>query len=141
MPTYTVWVTGKLEDEQKHTIASTITKVHCEENMVPPLAVQIIFRELVPGSFYIAGQHALPSHIWIRGDIRSGRSQDTTRTMIKRIVSECSEETGIDGCYFWVYLCDVAEMVEHGIIMPEPGKEGEWLQTVPEAIRARYGNP
>lgn len=45
--------------------------------------------------------------VWIRADIRAGRSEEQTRDMINRITSRGTAAPGIDASFFWVYTCDI----------------------------------
>jgi hypothetical protein len=46
----------------------------------------VIFYDIAPGSHYIGGQLAPAGQMWIRGDIRDGRSEEQKRRMLSRIL-------------------------------------------------------
>src|SRR5258705_13249053 len=64
MPTYACSAAaGRLTPDQKVEIVQSITAIHHEETGAPRYLVQVIFYDIAPGSHYIGGQFAPPSHI------------------------------------------------------------------------------
>ena len=56
------------------------------------------------------------THIWVRGDIRAGRTPDQRTSLMLNIMQDISEITGLNEDNIWVYLCNFAptDMVEYG---------------------------
>ena len=85
MPTYVVTTTtGRLNKPQKEAIVQNITRIHSKEGgNVPEWLVQVIFKEVEKGSIYINKRNQ-DDQIWIRGDIRAGRSDAQKTAMCER---------------------------------------------------------
>jgi phenylpyruvate tautomerase PptA (4-oxalocrotonate tautomerase family) len=139
MPTYVCTAAvNRLTADQKQAIAKVLATAHAEETHVPPYIVQVIFNELLPGKHFINGYPVGPDQIWIRGDIRAGRTDAQKTAIVTRMAKLVSEVTLIDPSFFWIYLCDITKMIEFGSVMPEPGGEAEWIAAIPKDIKARY---
>jgi phenylpyruvate tautomerase PptA (4-oxalocrotonate tautomerase family) len=140
MPTYTCSTTaGRLSEEQRLKVVESITAIHAEETGAPRYLVQVIFYEVDSRALYVGGKAAPERQIWIRGDIRSGRSEAVKRNMLKRILRDLSDATGAAYEEIWVYLCDIPafNIAEYGCVLPSPGDEAAWLAELPDNIRAR----
>lgn len=85
MPTYIVTTTtGRLKREQKEAIVQNVTRIHSQEGgNVPEWLVQVIFKEVARGDVYINKRNA-DDQIWIRGDIRAGRTDVQKTAMAER---------------------------------------------------------
>jgi phenylpyruvate tautomerase PptA (4-oxalocrotonate tautomerase family) len=80
MPTYVCTAAvGRLTPVQKTEIVRRITAIHHEETGAPRYLVQVIFYDVAPDSHYVAGQLAPADQIWVRADIRSGRTNEQNR--------------------------------------------------------------
>ena len=89
MPTYVCSAArGRLTSDQRAEIARRITAIHHEETGAPRYLVQFIFYELAPDSHFVAGQPAPADQIWVRGDIRCGRTNEQKSRMLRRIVAK-----------------------------------------------------
>jgi phenylpyruvate tautomerase PptA (4-oxalocrotonate tautomerase family) len=142
MPTYACSVAdGRLTPAQKLAIAESITAIHHEETGAPRYLVQAIFYDIAPGNHYISGQLAPAGQIWIRGDIRDGRTEEQKSRMLSRILQAVSRTSGIAEDEVWVYLSDIPahNIAEYGRILPAPGGEDDWFATLPGALRERLG--
>ncbi|RFU34990.1 hypothetical protein B7463_g1353, partial [Scytalidium lignicola] len=139
MPTYVCTAAaGRLNSEQRQGIVKALTTIHSEEAHVPNFLAQVIFHEVLPGQHFINEIPVSTNQIWIRGDIRAGRTDEQKTTMLSRMVKLSSEASGIDPSFFWVYLCDIPKMAEFGSIMPDPGGEAEWIASLPQEVKERY---
>ena len=140
MPTYVcTTTTGRLNKDQKEQIVHKVTRVHSQEGgNVPEWLVQVIFKEVERGNIYINKRNA-EDQVWIRGDIRAGRSDAQKTAMAERMMNECAEAIGIDKSYIWVYICDADKTAEFGQVLPEPGQEEAWVAKLPKEVRDRYG--
>ena len=141
MPTYVCTAAANLfNPTQKQAIVDRISRIHSQEGgNVPEYLVQVIFNETQPGNHFINKQLVPPDQVWIRGDIRAGRSDEQKNAMAKRMMTECSGVVGVDASYFWVYICDADKTAEFGSILPKPGEEAAWVNGLSKDVRDRYG--
>jgi phenylpyruvate tautomerase PptA (4-oxalocrotonate tautomerase family) len=142
MPTYACSAAaGRLTPAQKVEIVQSITAIHHEETGAPRYFVQMIFYDIAPGNHYIGGQSAPAGQLWIRGDIRDGRTEEQKSRIISRILQEVSRTSEIAEDEIWVYLCDIPahNIAEYGRVLPAPGGENAWFGTLPAALRERPG--
>ena len=140
MPTYACsTAAGRLTDSQRLEITESVTSAHAEETGAPRYLVQVVFYEVQPGSHYVGGKLASLGQIWVRGDIRSGRTDVVKRKMIERLLQEIAKIAGVAEEEVWVYLCDVpaANIAEYGRALPSPGEEEAWLATIPGELSRR----
>lgn len=140
MPTYTCWSkAGVVSTEARARIATALTDIHYEVAAGPRYFVQVIFTELDPGAVFLAGQPAPEGHLWIRADIRAGRTEEQKTELLRRIVAEVSGITGIVAEQVWVYLNDVPgpNIAEYGRPLPNPGDEDDWFAALPKDLQAR----
>jgi phenylpyruvate tautomerase PptA (4-oxalocrotonate tautomerase family) len=95
MPTYVCSAaTGRLTPTQKTEIVRSITAVHHEETGAPRYLVQVIFHDIAPGNHYVAGLPAPADQIWIRADIRGGRTDEQKRKMLRRMMQDIGRASG-----------------------------------------------
>ena len=140
MPTYACsTTTGRLTSAQKLEIVKAITAIHHEETGAPRYLVQVIFYDIAPGSHYIAGQLAPAGQIWIRGDIRGGRTDEQKHRMLSRLLQDVSKISKIGEDEVWVYLSDIPaqNIAEYGRVLPAPGAESVWFEALPGTLRER----
>jgi phenylpyruvate tautomerase PptA (4-oxalocrotonate tautomerase family) len=138
MPTYVCSAaTGRLTPDQKAEIVRSITAIHHEETGAPRYLVQVIFHDVAPGNHYIAGQPAPADQIWVRGDIRGGRTDEQKSKMLNRIMRDVGKASGAAAETVWVYLSDIPaqNIAEYGRVLPPPGNEDSWFATLPNALR------
>jgi phenylpyruvate tautomerase PptA (4-oxalocrotonate tautomerase family) len=84
MPTYTCWATADtIGAGDRPKIVEALTEIHHEVAVAPRYFVQVVFNDLAPGSIYIAGQPADTGHVWIRADIRAGRTDEQKKTLLE----------------------------------------------------------
>jgi phenylpyruvate tautomerase PptA (4-oxalocrotonate tautomerase family) len=140
MPTYVCWSrAGQLSPEQRQRIATAITTVHHEAAKAPRYFVQVIFNDIVPDAHFISGKPAPDTQIWIRADIRAGRTQEQKDALLTRIAADVSEISGAPISDIWVYICDIpgSNILEFGHILPPPGEEDAWFDKLPPALQQR----
>lgn len=139
MPTYAFSTAKELTDEQRAKLVESVTSIHQTEATAPRYFVQVIFYKVEPGSIFIGGEAASADHIWVRADIRSGRTRQQKAKILHRIMRETSEILRISEESVWVYISDIpAESVaEFGAILPQPGGEEKWLAALPVALREK----
>jgi phenylpyruvate tautomerase PptA (4-oxalocrotonate tautomerase family) len=85
MPTYVCSLAGGLVDDHKAAIAEAITKIHNEETGAPRYFVQVVIEEKKSTDRFVGGSRA-SGQIWIRGDIRAGRTEVQQHAMMLRIM-------------------------------------------------------
>jgi phenylpyruvate tautomerase PptA (4-oxalocrotonate tautomerase family) len=139
MPTYVCSVpNGKLSNTQKQEIATSITKRHCEATGAPAFFVQVLIEEEGTSKRFIGGQ-ATTDYIWIRVDMRAGRSDEQREQLMLTIVRDVSRISGIPAENVWVNLCNLApnDMVEYGRVLPKPGEEQHWFESLPLPLKKR----
>lgn len=140
MPTYTCWSkAGVVTTEACARIAAALTRIHHDVAAGPRYFVQVIFTELSPDSLFIAGKPVTAEHVWIRADIRAGRTEETKAELLRQIVAEVSDITGVVAEHVWVYLNDVPgpNIAEYGRPLPNPGQEDQWFEQLPRELQER----
>jgi phenylpyruvate tautomerase PptA (4-oxalocrotonate tautomerase family) len=140
MPTYVCTARdGALTKEQKAQVAAEITRVHNEVTGAPRFFVQVLFNDLKVGNQFIGGVQPLSDQVWIRGDIRAGRSEHDKGRLLLDILRGFSRISGVPEADVWVYLTELPakNMAEFGQVLPEPGAEDAWLAALPQAEQGR----
>jgi phenylpyruvate tautomerase PptA (4-oxalocrotonate tautomerase family) len=140
MPTYVCWTrAGQLSLDQRQRVAKSITEIHHDLTFTPRFLVQVIFNELQPHSHYIGGAEAEPNHIWIRADIRSGRTQEQKSRLLMRIVDDVCAISDAPRENIWVCISDipVINIIEYGHILPQSGEEDAWFAKLPHDLQER----
>jgi phenylpyruvate tautomerase PptA (4-oxalocrotonate tautomerase family) len=143
MPTYACWTRrGQLSHEQRQRIATALTEAHHQIAKAPRYFVQVIFNDLDEGHRFIAGQPADVDHIWIRGDIREGRSEGQKAELMQRILSDVAEIAGAIPENIWIHISDIPgpSVVEFGQSLPQPGEEAAWFSRLPLSLQQVLGN-
>ena len=144
MPTYVCSVpAGSLTISQKTGVAEAIARIHNEATGAPQFLVQVIIDENQSRDRFLGGQ-LTTNHIWIRGDIRAGRTEEQRKKLMLNIVRDVSQITGVNEDSIWVYLCNLepTDMVEYGQVLPAPGDEQAWFAQLPQPLKdylARLG--
>lgn len=137
MPTYVCAVPpGSLSDEQKDRIAAAIGRRHSEATGAPAFFVQVVIEESAATRRYIGGTPA-GAHIWIRGDIRTGRPEAVRSALMLAIMKDVSAIADVPETSIWVYLCGLepTDMVEFGHVLPSPGGEQAWFKALPAELQ------
>jgi phenylpyruvate tautomerase PptA (4-oxalocrotonate tautomerase family) len=137
MPTYVCVVkAGLLNNQQKQRIASEITRLHSEATGAPTWLVQVVIDENEQRQRYFNGI-PVDHQMWIRGDIRAGRTKEQRQRLMLGIVRAVSEIAGVEESAIWVYLCNLApdDMMEYGRVLPPPGQEQAWFEALPRELQ------
>ena len=140
MPTYVCsTAAGRLTPAQRAEIAKSITTIHSEEGRAPQYFVQILFNEVQSDSHFIGGKQATEGLIWIRADIRSGRTDEQKKAIMERIASDISASASISREDVWVYISDIPAtgVLEFGQVLPHPGQEDAWFASMPTSLQTR----
>ena len=140
MPTYVCWTrAGQLSPNQRQLIAKSITEIHHDVTLAPRFFVQVIFNELGPHFQYFGGAEAEPNHIWIRADIRSGRTQEQKSRLLTRIVEDVCAIYNVPRENIRIYISEIpgTNIFEFGQIAPQPGEEEAWFAKLPHDLQER----
>jgi phenylpyruvate tautomerase PptA (4-oxalocrotonate tautomerase family) len=142
MPTYVCSASaGRLTPVQKANIARSVTAIHHEETGAPRYLVQVIFYDVAAHSHYVAGQIAPADQIWIRRDIRGGRTPKQKSQLLRRIMQDVGRASGAAEDTVWVYLSEIpsSNIAEYGRALLPPGEEDAWFSTLPHALQETLG--
>ena len=139
MPTYAFSTAKEITAEQRAKLVESVTTIHEVEASAPRFFVQTIFYKVEPGAIAIGGETASPDHIWVRADIRAGRTKEQKVRMLRRVMRETSEILSISEQHVWVYISDIPAqgVLEFGNVLPEPGGEDAWLASLPDDLREK----
>jgi phenylpyruvate tautomerase PptA (4-oxalocrotonate tautomerase family) len=98
MATYSVYFAGvSLSTHQKHTIAQGITKIHAEVTGAEAYFAQVIFKELDIHDCFIGGVLLEEPHLFLSGQIRSGRSEQTIKQLLVELEISLQSTTKLAG--------------------------------------------
>lgn len=139
MPTYVITAKPQLLTEtQKDHIAKFITQTHVKITGAPGYFVQVVFQN-EDCRRYVCGKNS-DSQIWIRGDIRSGRTVEQRKQLIGELVDGVSRLANVAKADIWIFLNNLepTDMAEYGQILSEPGKEQEWFSALPKDIQNKF---
>ena len=140
MPTYScICAKDLLTAPQKSAIAAVITSAHVDVTGAPPYFAQVVFHHVNEGDHFIGGKVLGHDHLFVYGSIRIGRSDGVREGLIKRLVKDVAAAAGVATFGVWVYLAELppAAMAEFGHILPEPGGEEAWSESLPADERVR----
>jgi phenylpyruvate tautomerase PptA (4-oxalocrotonate tautomerase family) len=120
MPLYTIMTqAGVLNGEARATLAGKLTAFHSEYAGVPKNWVHVVFQEYPPGNGFTAGEAAATASLTLL--IRTGRSADYKREMLKRLWQLLQDATGApdDQIVLGIQEVPSSQAMEMGQIMPE----------------------
>ena len=120
MPLYTIMTqAGALSDGAKAKLAGELTTFHTEYAGVPENWVHVVFQDYAPGSGFTAGQAA--SCVSLTLLVRTGRSEDYKRKMLKRLWNLVQDATGApdDQIVLGIQEVPPSQAMEMGRIMPD----------------------
>ena len=138
MPTYVVHATqGRLTAQHKEAIAGEITRAHSKATGAQGFFAQVIFNEIPAGCHFMGGKRIETDQIFVHGQIRAGRTKEQKRALLDDIVNSIAAATKMEKRCLWAYLAELppSQMVEYGQVLPEPGEEDSWLQSLCEEDR------
>jgi phenylpyruvate tautomerase PptA (4-oxalocrotonate tautomerase family) len=118
---------GLLTKSAKAKIADEITTIHTNATGAPELYVNVLFHEIPEGDCFVAGKPSTRSYLF--GAIRQGRDLETRQAMLREFSRMWTRVTGQSEAEFLVALTesDPANIMEDGLMLPEPGHEQEWF--------------
>ena len=67
----------------------------------------------------------MSDHIWVRGDMCAGRTEEQRTGMMTKMMQDIGLVTSARQENVWIYLCnlDPTDMIEYGHVLPAPGRE------------------
>ena len=146
MPTYNIFTSpGKLTLAQKEEIARVCTEVYHEEFGIARYLIQVVFYEVANNDRYIGAKPVQPDLIWIRCDVREGRTPEMKARLLHRVQQGIAKAANISEEAVWFYLDDLASVniMEWGHIMPPfrpelaPHQDDPWFQAVSASLKER----
>jgi phenylpyruvate tautomerase PptA (4-oxalocrotonate tautomerase family) len=120
MPTYIISAGSDFFSERtKQSIAEKITRDYAEITGGPTFLAQVIFNAIPKGSHFVGGKLLNADQIFVHG--------------YTRIVDTIAEAASVAKRSVWAYLSELphTHLVEYGHVAPQPGQDGEWLNTLP----------
>jgi phenylpyruvate tautomerase PptA (4-oxalocrotonate tautomerase family) len=140
MATYSVYFAGiSLSTHQKYEIAQAITKIHAEVTGAEAYFAQVIFKELDIHDCFIGGVLLDEPHLFLSGQIRSGRSEQTIKQLLVELEISLQRTTLLASHQIWAYIDEVkpCQMIEYGQILPAVGTDKVWFSTLPVNIQKK----
>ena len=120
MPLYTITTQANvLDSAAKAKLAGALTKFHAQYADVPENWVHVVFHDYAPGSGFTAGEVAATAALTLL--IRTGRSPDYKRTLLKQLWSLLQDATGAGDDQIVIGIQEVppSQAMEMGQIMPD----------------------
>jgi phenylpyruvate tautomerase PptA (4-oxalocrotonate tautomerase family) len=120
MPLYTITTqAGALDGPAKLDLAAKLTEFHVEYAGVPKSWVHVVFHEYPGGSGFTAGRPSPTAALTLL--IRTGRSADYKREMLKRLWSLMQAATGApdEEIVLGIQELPSSQAMEMGQIMPD----------------------
>ena len=140
MATYSIYFAGVgLSTHQKYEIAQAITRIHANVTGAHAYFAQVIFKELYIHDFFIGGELLDEPHIFLDGQIRLGRSEQTKKQLLVELAVALQRFTGLASHQIWAYIDDMppCQMIEYGQILPDVGEDQYWLALLPLSIQKK----
>jgi len=140
MATYSVYYAGlSLTTYQKFTLANAITKIHADVTGAEAYFAQVIFKPLDLHDCFIGGVLLDEPHIFLNGQIRSGRSEQMKKQLLVELEIAIQGATRLAGNQIWAYIDDIppSQMIEYGQILPAVGDDSVWFSTLPASIQKK----
>jgi phenylpyruvate tautomerase PptA (4-oxalocrotonate tautomerase family) len=138
MPVYNVFAAAdRLSPAVKAQVADAIAGVHNEVTRTPRFMALVLFHDLPQENSFLGGKLLRADNVFVHGLTRLGRTPETRRELVNKLVEAVSDVTSMEKKYVWVYISELppGQMIEFGQILPDPGKEAAWLATLPPEVR------
>jgi phenylpyruvate tautomerase PptA (4-oxalocrotonate tautomerase family) len=118
---------GLLTKSAKAQIADEIATIHTNATGAPELYVNVLFQEILEVDCFVARKSSTGSYLF--GAVRHGRDLETRQAILREFSRMWTRVTGQSEAEILVALTesDLANAMEAGLIMPEPGHEQEWF--------------
>jgi phenylpyruvate tautomerase PptA (4-oxalocrotonate tautomerase family) len=140
MATYSVNYAGiSLTTHQKFNLAKAITKIHADVTGAEAYFAQVIFKSLDLHDCFIGGVLLDEPHLFLSGQIRSGRSAQIKKQLLVELEVAIQSVIGLAGHQIWAYIDEVTpdQMIEYGQILPAVGEDRAWFSTLPAGIQKK----
>ena len=140
MATYSVYYADlSLTTLQKYTLAQAITKIHADVTGAEAYFAQVIFKQLDVHDCFIGGFLLDEPHIFLNGQIRHGRSEQTKKQLLVELEIAVQRVSKLAGHQIWAYIDEIApsQMIEYGQVLPPVGEDSVWFSTLPASIQKK----
>jgi len=140
MATYSVYYAGiSLSTHQKYALAQAITKIHAEVTGAEAYFAQVIFKCLDIHDCFIGGELLDDAHLFLNGQIRQGRSEQTKKQLLVELEIAMQTTTKLASNQIWAYIDEIppSQMIEYGQILPDVGNDSAWFSTLPANIQEK----
>jgi len=140
MATYSIYSAGlSLNTHQKYAIAQVITKIHAQVTGAEAYFAQVIFKNLDLHDCFIGGVLLDEPHLFLNGQIRSGRSEQTKKQLLVELEIALQSVTKLADYQIWSYIDEIAphQMIEYGQVLPAVGDDKIWFSTLPMSIQKK----
>ena len=140
MPTYTVTNSNfNLSSKQQKNLAEGITKVHNVVTGANTYFAQVIFNKTKKNNHFMGGKKVKEPSLFLLGQIRAGRTKKIKDRLISDLKNILVKKTKLDETQVWVYIVDLppSQMIEYGAVLPESGKEGEWVKALSNKLKKK----
>lgn len=139
MPTYMVFsAPGVLNGEQEQRVAEAITAAHAKSTGAPRYYVQVILGAGEGCRRFVGG---VPSQrqLWIRGDIRAGRTEEQLEDLLLELMRGVAQAAEVEEEDVWIDLNEIrpTAILKYKTVFPPAGREGEWEASLPPALREK----
>ena len=122
MPMYQCFTPeGALDDDQRSSIATSFTDIHCSLTTAPRTFVHVLFHER-QAQFTDSGYA-------IHGGIRAGRPAEVTEGLVSQMTAALADSAGVAPSAVSMATAETPAswIMEGGSVLPEPGEEAAWL--------------
>jgi phenylpyruvate tautomerase PptA (4-oxalocrotonate tautomerase family) len=140
MATYSIYCAGlSLNTHQKYTIAQAITKIHARVTYAEAYFAQVIFKTLDLHDCFIGGVLLDEPHLFLNGQIRRGRSEQTKKQLLVELEIALQSATKLADYQIWSYINEIPphQMIEYGQVLPAVGDDKTWFSALPVNIQKR----
>ena len=143
MPTYNVYTSNlALTNFQKNKIAAEISQHHEAATGADSFFAQIIFHKIEDNNHFLGSKKVIAKQIFLHGEIREGRSDKIKNKLLVGLRDVLINFSGVDKENIWVYIIDLKpeQMIEYGEILPKPGDESIWFESLSAKLQNSLKN-
>ena len=114
---------GLLDDSLRGKLAEQITRIHCDATGVPPAFVNVMFTDVPPGKYFVAGEPS--THSVVSGAIRAGHPVAKRQAILRNLSQMWTRLTGQPEEELLISLWEnpAENAMEAGQVFPEIGQE------------------
>ena len=141
MPVYQIVTSGvELDEEQRTTLATGITRTHHEITGAPDPFIRVAFTPMPLGLMYTAGRIE-PSFVLV-GSCRAGRSDQTRHELLLKLYDVIQGVVDLPPDQVLVAINETPSswLMEGGLVLPEPTHDAEvaWMKQLSEMFPGKY---